>query len=168
MKVSGQGDRRSSYAEVSSSFLLRTPEAYLTYAEAMAYAGKETEARSTLETFLKTRMSGKISVTESGNNLIDLIREERAREFLLEGHRWFDLRRYTVCQPYPWSKTITHDYVFYQSAHWPYGVDYVERYTLEKDDAAYTLPIPRAIRNFQASIGNNIRPDRQPSTYKPE
>ncbi len=168
MKVSGQGDRRSSYAEVSSSFLLRTPEAYLTYAEAMAYAGKETEARSTLETFLKTRMSGKISVTESGNNLIDLIREERAREFLLEGHRWFDLRRYTVCQPYPWSKTITHDYVFYQTAHWPYGVDYVERYTLEKDDAAYTLPIPRAIRNFQASIGNNIRPDRQPSTYKPE
>lgn len=165
MKVSGYSGKRNSYSEVSSTFLLRTPEAYLTYAEAMAFSGNEGAARTKLEEFLKTRMSAAVNVTESGNDLIDLIRNERAREFLLEGHRWFDLRRYTVCQPYPWSKTITHDYLFFTTASWPYRVDYVERYVLEKNDAAYTLPIPRAIRNFQASIGNNVRPDRQPSKY---
>lgn len=165
MKVSGYSNKRNSYSEVSSTFLLRTPEAYLTYAEAMAFAGNEGAARTKLEDFLKTRMSEPVEVSESGNDLIDLIRNERAREFLLEGHRWFDLRRYTVCQPYPWSKTITHDYLFFTSSSWPYSIDYVERYVLEKNDAAYTLPIPRAIRNFQASIGNNVRPDRRPSKY---
>ena len=33
---------------------------------------------------------------ESGADLIKLIREERERELCLEGHRWFDLRRYMV------------------------------------------------------------------------
>lgn len=166
MKVNGQYSHYANYCEVSSTFLLRTPEAYLTYAEAMAFDGNEGAARTKLEEFLKTRMDSRVEVSESGNDLIDLIREERAREFLLEGHRWFDLRRYTVCQPYPWSKTITHDYLFYNTT--TYAVDYIESYTLEKFDPAYTLPIPRKIRNFQVSIGNNVRPDRVANRYEPE
>lgn len=166
MKVNGQFSKYANYSEVSSSFLLRTPEAYLTYAEAMAFAGNEGAARTKLQDFLKTRMSDPVEVSESGNDLIDLIRNERAREFLLEGHRWFDLRRYTVCQLYPWSKTITHDYIFYNTT--TSKVDYIESYTLEKFDAAYTLPIPRKVRNFQVSLGNNIRPDRVANRYQPE
>lgn len=163
-KVNGQKSKLNNYCTVSSSFLLRTPEAYLTYAEAMAFDGNENEARKTLDSFLKTRMESSSAVTESGNDLIDLIRNERAREFLLEGHRWFDLRRYTVCEPYPWSKSITHDFHF-----WNYGeVQYSERYVLEPFDAAYTLPIPRAIRNFQISLGNNVRPDRQANVIEPD
>ncbi|MDE7148156.1 MAG: RagB/SusD family nutrient uptake outer membrane protein, partial [Duncaniella sp.] len=164
-KVSGQRSKYGSYCEVSSSFLMRTPEAYLNYAEAMAYAGNESAARQKLVTFLHTRMTADVNLDAlSGNDLIDFIRDERAREFLLEGHRWFDLRRYTVCQPYPWSKTISHDYAFYGD----YDLAYIERYVLEKFDAAYTLPIPRSVRNFQASIGNNPRPERTPNRVEPE
>lgn len=165
-KVNGQRSHYSSYCSVSSTFLLRTPEAYLTYAEAMAYMGREDEARAKLQEFLKTRMDGAVNVTERGNDLIDLIRDERAREFLLEGHRWFDLRRYTVCQPYPWSKTIEHDYLFFDTKE--YIIAYANRYVLEMFDEAYTLPIPRAIRNFQISLGNNMRPDRKPNSYIPD
>lgn len=165
-KVNGQRSKYSLYCTVSSTFLLRTPEAYLNYAEAMAYLGKDSEACKKLDTYLATRMDNFESLDLTGNELIDFIREERAREFLLEGHRWFDLRRYTVCQPYPWSKTITHEYIFYDTNN--YTIDYVNRYVLEKNDAAYTLPIPRAIRNFQVSLGNNVRPERKAESYVPD
>lgn len=167
-KYNGQYGFYGTYGEVSSSFLLRTPEAYLTYAEAKAFLGEETESCRILSQFLATRMEGDATVNLTGNDLIDLIREERAREFLLEGHRWFDLRRYTVCQPYPWSKTITHEYIFYQSANWPYSVDYIESYVLEKNDPAYTLPVPRSVLNFQISLGSISRPDRQPTRIEPD
>ena len=49
-------------------------------------------------------------ITESGESLVTLIRAERQRELCLEGHRRFDLRRYTVCEKCPSSKTITHYY----------------------------------------------------------
>lgn len=156
LKVSGQESSWGSYDEVSDCFLLRTPEAYLTLAEASAFAGDEQTAQRTLETFLDTRMESHRDVTESGNALIDLIREERAREFLLEGHRWFDLRRYTVCQPYPWSKTIEHRHIYYNGD----NPGYADWYRLEPNDDAYTLPIPRKVREFQVSIGNNTRPAR--------
>ena len=104
-----------------------------------------------LETFLDTRMNLAVSVTEGGNALIDLIREERAREFLLEGHRWFDLRRYTVCQPYSWSKTIEHAHNYYEEMY-DSNATYADWYRLEENDVAYTLPVPRAIREFQVSM----------------
>lgn len=160
MKVNGQRSHWGGYYETSSCFLLRTPEAYLTLAEASAYAGDEETARKTLDKFLDTRMKTAGNITKEGNELIDFIREERAREFILEGHRWFDLRRYTVCEPYPWSKTIEHAHYYYAN----YSADYSDWYRLEKNDEAYTLPIPRQIRSFQVSIGNNDRPVR-PSYY---
>ena len=158
MKVNGQLSKWVGYYDVSSNFLLRTPEAYLTLAEAAAYSGDEDTARQNLKTFLTTRMNGSVTVDEAGEELIALIRDERAREFLLEGHRWFDLRRYTVCEPYPWSKVIEHGHVYIAD----YEVDYIDYYRLEKNDDAYTLPIPREIRNFQNTLGNNSRPARKP------
>lgn len=147
-------------SEVSSYCLLRTPEAYLIKAEASAYSNDEPTARQTLDKFLRTRMTVVPDLASlNGNDLIDFIREERAREFLLEGHRWFDLRRYTVCEPYPWSKTIDHAYKYY-SSNYRKDLDYIDTYRLEKNDQAYTLPIPREIRQFQVSIGNNPRPAR--------
>ena len=157
MKVNGQSSQWDRTYEVSSCFLLRTPEAYLTLAEASAYIGDEETARRTLDRFLPTRMRNHETVTLNGNQLIDLIRNERAREFILEGHRWFDLRRYTVCAEYPWSTTIEHGHVYYAD----YAPDYNDWYRLEKNDDAYTLPIPREIRSFQVSLGNNERPVRK-------
>ena len=84
LKVNGQQRAWGNYSEVSDCFLLRTPEAYLTLAEASACAGDEAEARRVLETFLETRMETAPSITQTGSELVGLIRDERAREFLLE------------------------------------------------------------------------------------
>ena len=162
LKVSGQQSAWGTYNEVSDCFLLRTPEAYLTLAEASAFSGDEPTAQRALKTFLATRMETTPEVTATGNALIDLIRNERAREFLLEGHRWFDLRRYTVCQPYPWSKPIEHGYTYYTTVNYeniPLRTDY---YRLETNDQAYTLPLPRSVIEFQVSLGDNPRPSRKP------
>lgn len=157
-KVNGQREAFGSFTSVGSVFCFRTAEAYLTLAEASAYKGDETTARQTLEKFLATRMMSKVEISETGNALIDFIRDERAREFLIEGHRWFDLRRYTVCQPYPWSKEIIHGFIYQEN----YGYGHTDWYRLEKNDKAYTLPIPRSVRNFQVSLGNTNRPARKP------
>ena len=44
----------------------------------------------------------------SGEELVRFIREERRRELCLEGHRWFDLRRYKVAEKYPQETTVNH------------------------------------------------------------
>lgn len=156
-KVNGQNEAMGPYSSVGSVFCFRTSEAYLIMAEASAYKGDDQTARDYLNRFRATRFSGDAAVAASGNALIDIIRDERAREFLLEGHRWFDLRRYTVCAPYPWSKEIVHGYVYEAN----YSYDHTDWYKLEKNDAAYTLPIPREIRNYQVSLGNVNRPARK-------
>jgi len=56
------------------------------------------------------------------NNLVTEILEERRREFAIEGHRWYDLKRTT--QP-----KLTK--VFNGTL-----------YTLEKNDARYVIPFP--------------------------
>lgn len=155
-KVNGQTSAMGPYTSVGSVFCFRTAEAYMILAEASAYKGDDATARTVLEKFLATRMKGNVNITQSGNDLIDFIRDERAREFLIEGHRWFDLRRYTVCEPYPWSKEIIHGYPYQAN----YRYDHTDWYKLEKNDGAYTLPLPRAIRNFQVSLGNANRPSR--------
>ncbi|MDE6095694.1 MAG: RagB/SusD family nutrient uptake outer membrane protein [Muribaculaceae bacterium] len=160
-KVNGQREAMGSYTTVGSTFCFRTPEAYFTLAEASAYKGDDATARQVMEKFLATRMRGDVAVSESGNDLIDLIRDERAREFLLEGHRWFDLRRYTVCGPYPWSKEIIHGYIYETQRNYKTVHDHTDWYRLEKNDIAYTLPIPRKVRNFQTSLGNISRPNRK-------
>ncbi|MCI9172067.1 RagB/SusD family nutrient uptake outer membrane protein [uncultured Duncaniella sp.] len=161
LKYNQQRSKWGGMTDVSSYCLLRTPEAYLNKAEALAYKGQDAQACEVLASFLRYRMNSVSDINMSGNALIDFIREERAREFLLEGHRWFDLRRYTVCEKYPWSKVIDHSYNYYHQVGWRTVVDYIDTYRLEEYDQAYTLPIPRAIREFQPSIGNNPRPARK-------
>ena len=45
-------------------------------------------------------------ITATGQELANLIRDERRRELCFEGHRWFDLRRYAVSPRYPYKKEI--------------------------------------------------------------
>lgn len=162
MKYNGQSSNWGTYADYGSVFSLRSPEAYLTLAEASANAGDENTARETLKKFLATRMSGNINVNQSGEELLDLIREERAREFILEGHRWFDLRRYSVNEQHPWSVAIEHSYPIYVGI----SLNRWDKYRLEPFDAAYTLAVPRDVINFQSSLGTVIRPDRAPLDLK--
>ncbi len=155
-KVGGMSNVWNKPFEVSDCFLLRSAEAYLTLAEASAMLKEENKAKSVLTTFLATRMKVPVDLSFAGNDLIDFIREERAREFCLEGHRWFDLRRYTVSNEYKWSKEIEHGFTEYNYGD-PIRTKY---YRLEAYDKAYTLDIPKAVVNFQPSLGELFRPDR--------
>ena len=152
------------YKESSDHFMFRTAEAYLNAAEAAAYSGDETTARTMLKTLRDHRLKESHDVTESGKELVDLIRRERQCELCFEGHRWFDLRRYTVCDKFPYSKKITHSYIKYvKSGFYPVistPTEIVE-YVLEENDAAYTLTLPKEVLDFQNTLQTNQRPVRK-------
>ncbi|MBR0523570.1 MAG: RagB/SusD family nutrient uptake outer membrane protein, partial [Prevotella sp.] len=101
-------------------------------------------------------------VSLSGAELMTFIREERERELCLEGHRWFDLRRYQVDAKYPYSTTIEHTFTFIKLVDYTDVRDHTNYYRLEPNDDAYTLDIPKTVRDHQVSIGSNPRPYRQP------
>lgn len=153
--------------EVSGLFLLRSAEAYLNYAEAEAYLGHETEAQNALNTLRKNRIStsANTQITATGSELINAIRRERRLELALEGHRWFDLRRYMVCAVQPESISITHEWTYYTS-HTSTKMTERHRFVLEENDAAYTLPIPQEAIVFNTGMENNIRPWREYTVVK--
>lgn len=146
--------------EASDNFMFRTAEAYLNAAEAAACSGDEATARRMLKTLRDNRLKESKELTESGKELIDLIRRERQCELCLEGHRWFDLRRYTVCEPFPWSKKITHCHTKYAMVGWQEKMVETKSYTLEENDGAYTLSLPKEVIDFQNTLQSNRRPAR--------
>ena len=148
--------------EVSGQFLMRSAEAYLNEAEAEAYLGHDEEARRVLNLLRANRFSASSNneVTASGAELITSIRNERRRELALEGHRWFDLRRYMVCGVQPESHAITHEWTYY-SSHTSTTMIERRRFELEANDEAYTLPIPQEVLNFNTGMPNNPRPWRE-------
>lgn len=162
--VKGGGVSDLGRTSLSANFLFRTSEAYLNLAEAAAYKGAASVAQDALNSLRKNRIrnSEYQDVTATGNDLIDVIRDERGRELCLEGHRWFDLRRYTVNSVYPFSKTIQHSYTTFEYSYSARKNVPVQTsfYELELNDAAYTLPIPREVISFNVGMSNNSRPPR--------
>lgn len=150
------------YKDVSDVFSLRTAEAYLNMAEAEARLGNSGEACSWLNKLRQKRITNPTDINMSGSELVTFIREERERELCLEGHRWFDLRRYQVDAEYPYSPVIEHTMTWYKYKGNITVPSYTQYYRLEPYDDAYTLNIPKSVRDFQNSIGSNQRPDRQP------
>ena len=82
--------------------LLRVPEIYMIQAEALAANGKDLQGAK--EALLKvlgardTSIGGDMQKLEEkykvdADNIMQTILDENAREFLCEGHRWYDLRR---------------------------------------------------------------------------
>lgn len=130
---------------VSDMFTLRISEAYLNQAEALAMTGDEAGARALIQQLREKRIAvGNVgTVTESGKQLIQFIREERRRELCFEGHRWFDLRRYAVCPNYPESKEIRHiSYVHTSGSQYQQGMN-EGYYLLDAYPAKnWVLPIP--------------------------
>ena len=87
------------------------------------------------------------------------IRDERRKELCFEGHRWFDLRRYSVNDTYPYSKPIVHVMNVVNSK--GYNTK-TQTYVLEPGDDAYTFAIPAKVLEFdKVSMGTNNRPKRQ-------
>ena len=116
--------------EAKFTCTFRTGELYLNSAEAAARLDKLPEARARLLQLMEKRYTPtgydnkKNTVNAmSQTELINEILEERARELIFEGHRWFDLRRTTRPRI---QKELG-------------GSIYV----LEQDDARYTLRIPQ-------------------------
>lgn len=147
---------------VSDIYLIRFPEVLLNKAEAEAMLGRDGEAKITLQELRTNRFSASNlqSVTVSGNELIQFIREERRRELCFEGHRWFDLRRYAVNSIYPTQKSI--DHVALESNNYTYTASgYYQLKPYNEDKAGYVIPIPDyEIDINKGSIVNLQRPAR--------
>ncbi|MDE7074533.1 MAG: RagB/SusD family nutrient uptake outer membrane protein, partial [Odoribacter sp.] len=158
------GWKNLGYKEVSDNFLFRTAEAYLNGAEAAVLDGQEGEARALLQKLRDNRLVDSRPVSESGEELANLIREERQRELCLEGHRWFDLRRYMVREKFPYTKTIVHHYTKFNYE----TPEYSQKYVLEPNDPAYTLALPKEVLEFRNTLGVNHRLARSGSDYVPE
>ncbi len=146
---------RSSY--ISSVFWLRSSEAYINLAEAQAYLGNESAAQAALYTVTSKRYmldSPEMAVSETGYSLINRIRQERRLEFALEGQRWFDLRRYRVCQVQPMKTSLKHHYSIYDNAD-PTKIVTAGVYTLTSDDASWTCPLPSEVMSNYPDIKGN-------------
>ena len=151
--------------DVSDNFLFRTAEAYLNLAEAAACLGDAytTEALNAYNTLRQNRIPNYQAETGlSGKALVDAIRLERRRELCLEGHRWFDLRRYMVNELYPEETTLTNDYAVwdYSYTSYSYEMTLYRRYTLPPHDGAWTLPIPADELDANHGMPDNERGPR--------
>jgi hypothetical protein len=152
--------------DVSDKNYFRSSEAYLNLAEALAYMGKDNEARKAINHLRQYRFAAdsNYEITTSGNELISDIRDERQRELLLEGHRWFDLRRYAVNTVYPQKTEITHHYYYYESRMSTVKTA-LHTFVLKADDWGWTLPIPQSVIDFnQPLMEQNKRGERTHST----
>ena len=124
--------------------------------------GNSGEAVSLLQQLRSRRVRTDNANYGTGGELVQFIRDERERELCLEGHRWFDLRRYMVDAQYPYSKEITHYYTDFNAEADPTtGSEYVTTvYTLAENDPAYTLALPKEVTDFQPDLSSVSRPDR--------
>ena len=152
--------------EVSDNFAFRTAEAYLNLAEAAACLGGSytTDALEAYNTLRKNRIAGYQEESGlSGKALVDSVRMERRRELCLEGHRWFDLRRYMVNEAYPEEITLTNEYAVweYNYTSYEYVMTLHRRYTLPPHDEAWTLPIPAEELNANYGMPDNPRYPRE-------
>jgi len=100
------------YGTNYSRFGLQLAELYLMRAECRARLGDLQGAKTDLEILRRHRMPVGEAVVPNeiaGDQaaLIPFIIEERVREFAMEGHRWFDMRRLSV-DPLFAGKVITH------------------------------------------------------------
>lgn len=155
-------------SRVSDNCLFRTAEAYLNLAEAAAFDNDEVTAREVLGQLQAKRFSTKPIISESGEELIRLIQEERRLELCLEGHRWFDMRRYTLLPEGKgkWNQTVSHTYTQFNNDWFSPQPIRTRVFELAPDDRAFTLAFPKEVLEFQTTLGGNNRPLRIPVVDK--
>ena len=139
----------TTYLALSTEFgrAFRLSEAYLMLAEAYYMKNRPEEAVKLLEDlrinrFLKTSGTNyKVPAgSGSGTALYNFIKSERRREMCFEGLRWYDLRR--------WGMESF-------SREWKEEGVVVAAFTMEKNDPAYTLPIPFDVIDLNPNLVQN-------------
>ena len=150
-------ERTTEANHISDGFTLRTAEAYLNLAEALAMQGKDAEANTVLHKLQSQRIDEDL-MDFTGEELVNEIRNERRRELCFEGHRWFDLRRYSVMEKYPLHKTIVHAFNAYTEQN---SFLTTHLFVLPSGDAAYTFSLPESVISFdKVPMPNHVRPER--------
>jgi len=142
---------------ISSLFWLRSAEAYLNLAEAQAYLGNNSEALKAVNSLRRNRFPSNAqncNLTSTGSQLISDIRKERRLELILQGQRWFDLRRYRVCEVQPERISITHNYTYFEERGSTKPLE-THCFVLTKDDPSWTQPIPQEVLDFNTGMENN-------------
>ena len=118
--------------------LYRTAGAYFILAEALAHQGKAAEAIAVMNDYLSQRKATLLATNLDGDSLLSAILQEKQQEFLGEGERFFDIKRYR--------HTLL--------SHWNEGQSNKQR--VSANDYRWNLPIPkgeylyndRATQNF--------------------
>lgn len=124
---------------------LNIGELYITEAEALVREGDIDGALDALNKLRTKRYAADtyVDVTERDpEKLLKLILDERRRELMFKGTRWFDLKRLNKDPRF--AKTITHTY-------------FGETYTLEPNSPKYVLPIPLKVMAANNLLEQNPR-----------
>ncbi len=138
------------------------PEVVLNKAEAAAMQGKDAEAIEAIRIIHEARFATAPTITLSGEELVNYVRDERRRELCYRYHRWFDLRRYAVAPKYPFTKSIKH--VLH---HWDennsqsVAVGFYELLPYGQDGAWVMAIPPDAIDGNNGALVPNERPIRE-------
>ena len=122
------------------------PDLYLMLAECKARTGDETGARADLLALREKRMpAAEAAIPASVNSKEKLIRfvlEERTREFMMSGMRWFDIRRL-------WNDPLFQD----DKKNYTHKVG-EQTYTLTEDRLTYRIP-PKVMSFNRGWVNNN-------------
>ena len=152
--------KKEGEAAPSDGFTLRVAEAYLNMAEACAMLG-DAGANTYLNALRRMRIGGYADQNYTGDELIGQVREERRKELCFEGHRWFDLRRYSVCSQLPFRKQIVHPFHTYNDDG---GYTGTRVFVLKENETnVWTFLIPETTIDFdRIPMENNERDSREP------
>lgn len=105
--------------------------------EALCRIGKTEEARGVLNSYLKARGAEEVNASLSDEELLSVIIEEKHKEFVGEGQRWFDLKRLgkSLASLSSWAEECGKN--------------------VSEDDYRWTLPIPKGEYLYNENISQN-------------
>ena len=132
---------------------MKTPEVYLTLAEAEARLGNLTVAEALVNKLRAHRLSGAVTAISPSpatqQEMVKAIILERRKELLFGFHRFFDLKRLNTEPEY--QTTITRQFpIVNVSAEHPQ-----QTYTLRPDSRLYIIPFPRTARDKNPNLTLN-------------
>jgi hypothetical protein len=122
----------------------RLSEFYLNYAEAQYHLGNEAQCRWAINRIRERKDVGMPEIPDavSGQELLNKVYQERRIELALEGHRYFDLRRWNLAATYEGMDAIGVKVVKTSNDTFTYDFNSIVLKTDFKE-SYYWLPIPR-------------------------